>query len=593
MKMRLTLDPERLDDLISRHFDGDLSADEERELTQALTASVEARARMASFMRLEGATARLANASLIGSARDLLSTHSSRRFRSRRHAVRPAGWPAYAKISAAAAACVALAAVLYLYGRSSAPEPEPVLARLAADAFGVRVTRGEKTWTADKGLDLRSGDLLKCAQPLALKLTGQETSFDAGADAEFSVTQTERGLRINLKHGTLSATVAPQPPGKPMIFETPYADAEVLGTRLTLICNDDTRLEVQHGRVRLTRRGDGKFVDVGAGSFAVAGNAGGELTSQTLTATAAPATSNETVRALVFIPDSHILLCSGNAKNAKPAVIAVDCDTNKPIATYPADIGAVTSMAVSPDGQTLACGADDRSVKLYDTATHRLLKKVGSSGADGAGVRCVQFSADGEWLAWCGDKQLHVWNVKSEHALKFPPQDSDVLAISLHPNSKALASGDASGKVKIWSLDTGAETDTLPDNEKGISAIAFTKPTGISLVVGSLDTTVTMWRMSNKSVWHTQKEFQTPHSFSFLSDGMVMMIGCDDGTLRYWRQPATGIEEYSTVAHRAAISAQAMSQYDILATAATDGEVKLWDAAFPQSSATLHPFAEP
>ncbi len=79
------------------------------------------------------------------------------------------------------------------------------------------------------------------------------------------------GKHVHLGKGLLYASVSPQPPDQPLVVATPQARAEVLGTRFTLSAGADaTRLEVDEGRVRLTRAADGASVEVGAGFMALA-----------------------------------------------------------------------------------------------------------------------------------------------------------------------------------------------------------------------------------------------------------------------------------------------------------------------------------
>jgi hypothetical protein len=79
------------------------------------------------------------------------------------------------------------------------------------------------------------------------------------------------GKRILAAGGSLAADVARQPAGRPMIFQTPLAEAVVLGTRLRLsITAEATKLEVLEGRVRLLRPSDKASVEVRAGFQAVA-----------------------------------------------------------------------------------------------------------------------------------------------------------------------------------------------------------------------------------------------------------------------------------------------------------------------------------
>ena len=78
------------------------------------------------------------------------------------------------------------------------------------------------------------------------------------------------GQDIRLEFGILTADVAEQKKDRPLVVTTPTAKAIVLGTRLTVVHNGSSRVEVAEGRVRLERSIDGASVNVAAGHYAVA-----------------------------------------------------------------------------------------------------------------------------------------------------------------------------------------------------------------------------------------------------------------------------------------------------------------------------------
>ena len=70
---------------------------------------------------------------------------------------------------------------------------------------------------------------------------------------------------LYLREGSLSADVAPQPKGKPMLIDTPTAKIEVLGTQLSLDTKPSTTiLRVSEGQVRMTRLVDGSITEMPA-----------------------------------------------------------------------------------------------------------------------------------------------------------------------------------------------------------------------------------------------------------------------------------------------------------------------------------------
>ncbi|MBV8880369.1 MAG: FecR domain-containing protein [Planctomycetaceae bacterium] len=160
-----------------------------------------------------------------------------------------------------------------------APKPDPVVPAPAPPKL-------ERTVVSVADLrDLR-GDILvdkmptKAAQGLAVgqavEAIGRESSaaivfpdgtrVDLQGDTEVRDLGVEKGKRLFLARGGLEARVAKQ--DRAMIFETPQAEAKVLGTTLRLRVAESTLLEVDEGKVRLTRIADQKSVDVSAGSSA-------------------------------------------------------------------------------------------------------------------------------------------------------------------------------------------------------------------------------------------------------------------------------------------------------------------------------------
>ncbi len=86
------------------------------------------------------------------------------------------------------------------------------------------------------------------------------------------------GKRLNVLMGAIQADVTPQPAGRPMMISTPTATLEVLGTSFGVEADKKaTQLDVSSGRVSMTRKIDGRRVEVAAGQFANASESVNEL----------------------------------------------------------------------------------------------------------------------------------------------------------------------------------------------------------------------------------------------------------------------------------------------------------------------------
>jgi ferric-dicitrate binding protein FerR (iron transport regulator) len=81
------------------------------------------------------------------------------------------------------------------------------------------------------------------------------------------LTFSDHGQKIlRLKKGRFSASVTPQPEGKPLVIHTPKADLTVVGTQFDVEARpESTMLYVREGKVRIRRESDDKTVDVTAG----------------------------------------------------------------------------------------------------------------------------------------------------------------------------------------------------------------------------------------------------------------------------------------------------------------------------------------
>jgi ferric-dicitrate binding protein FerR (iron transport regulator) len=155
------------------------------------------------------------------------------------------------------------------------PKPEPPKTTTKVDVVvatlesfkGEVLVQGEKAKEGPlvAGVKVETG-----AGEATLKLV-DGTRIDLAAETRVDRITNGEGKRIALDQGLLTADVKKQPAGQPLVIVTPHAEARVLGTRFTLaVKGDSTRLDVQEGRVRLTRLSDKSSVDVSAGSYSIA-----------------------------------------------------------------------------------------------------------------------------------------------------------------------------------------------------------------------------------------------------------------------------------------------------------------------------------
>ena len=153
----------------------------------------------------------------------------------------------------------------------------------------------------------------------------------------------------------------------------------------------------------------------------------------------------------------------------------------------------VNSVAYSPNGQLLASGSDDGTVRIWDTRTGQEAATA-LSIADGR-VKSVAFAPDGQHIVVGGEgNAIYVWNVTTGCAA-LPPlrgHSNAIQSVAFSPNGRLIASASEDKTTRLWSAETGREISVMHGHTDQIRAIAFS-PDGQLLASASDDNTVRIW----------------------------------------------------------------------------------------------------
>ncbi|MEG5026859.1 serine/threonine-protein kinase [Microcoleus sp. AT8-B1] len=279
---------------------------------------------------------------------------------------------------------------------------------------------------------------------------------------------------------------------------------------------------------------------------------------------------------------------------------------------------AVTSVAFSPDGATLASGSEDKTIEMWKLETgRRWYTLTGHSDW----VTCVAFSPDGATLASGGrDKMIHIWDLnKGKWWYALAGHSDRVAAVAFSRDGQVLASGSRDKTVQLWNLNKGRPMSALTGHAGGVEAVAFSSG-GEFLASGSRDKTVQLWdwqkgrsicTLAEHGDWVRAIVFATPPSPPLVRGGVgegltssvspagqtppspplvrggdaegssILATGSRDGTAKLWRVDAQGrgtllrsMRDNSGDVLCVALSPDGR----VLATGSRDGTIYLWDA---------------
>jgi WD40 repeat protein/tRNA A-37 threonylcarbamoyl transferase component Bud32 len=207
-----------------------------------------------------------------------------------------------------------------------------------------------------------------------------------------------------------------------------------------------------------------------------------------------------------------------------------------------ADLGSIVwSVAVSPDGRTVAAATQVGEIRLLDAETGR---SAGEPLARGEFVS-VAFAPDGASLfAGDGSGRVSVWSLPSRE-LRYPviqAHTSDVWEIVAGRDEPIFLTVSSDGTTRVWDLNTGARVnrgpyDAGPGAPRGLVG-ATLSPGGGEVTLGGTDGTLYSWSLQEQRftgvLGPVHSDAITDASSS--SDGTVLATLSNDQTVRVFRQ---------------------------------------------------------
>ncbi|HXY37143.1 MAG TPA: protein kinase, partial [Planctomycetaceae bacterium] len=260
--------------------------------------------------------------------------------------------------------------------------------------------------------------------------------------------------------------------------------------------------------------------------------------------------------------------------------------------TFRGHKAGVTSTSFSADGKRVVSSSEDGTVKVWETASGRLLATI--DGQHGP-VFSAAFSPDGKQIvSGSFGNTLSVWDLSNgRELLARTVHTRAVSSVAFGPDGKRIVSGSWDKTLKIWDAVSGQELQTLKGHTAAVTRASFNRD-GTQIVSAGEDMTIRLWDVSSGRELRTIKGagkavWKPVWNVAVSSKGDRLVSGGGEGTVQIWNATTGKPTVKANSADSLGIVPCVTFSPDDKRIAAGNGRctIKLWDAENGRELLTL------
>src|SRR5262249_1804740 len=251
-----------------------------------------------------------------------------------------------------------------------------------------------------------------------------------------------------------------------------------------------------------------------------------------------------------------------------------------------AEKGTLSSMAISPDGETIVGGGSDGTLRFWNREG-KLIRETSKKYE--ANVTAVAVSSNGTIVSGDSSGTVQLWNREGKSITKHSTKTGDrITAVAVSSNG-TIVSGDLSGTVQLWNREGKPITDYSTKPGDQVTSVAISS--NGTIVSGDIKGSVKLLRPGDAEPRILRDPPANPlgslsdvamKSVAISPDGNRIGAGSTDGNVWLWvladedkgitRRPKT------LRGHDQPVTSVAFSDDgQIIVSGSANGAVRLWD----------------
>ncbi len=285
----------------------------------------------------------------------------------------------------------------------------------------------------------------------------------------------------------------------------------------------------------------------------------------------------KSISSLAFSPDNQSLVSA----SSDGLIRLWDTETRREVLSL-SNRDALYDLEYSPDGKVLAAAlgakfGNTSSLMLWDVGTRQ---SIGQFGVHNTRLFEIVYSPDGARLACaCWDHTVTLWDVATQEKVGvLTGHTGSVSSVVFSADGQRMATGSWDGTIKLWDANNYALIGTLSGHTDQVNNVAFA-PNGKLLASVSSDQTVRLWNTATLEQTIAFNQGVPVWCCHFAPDGDLLATGGMNGTIKLWC--ISTLKELSTLyGHQKPVLALDFSpDGSLMATGARDGSIMLWSPA--------------